>query len=237
MIVLVYFLIVYGKLAAGLQCSYYSISCCLFSLFCSFFNILFSFSSAGLQCTEGFMEYDLLVQKASQIADGRSNSAPTRLGSALVGRQYVMQDSKFSCSGTIYSFLLGVEVRIDSNRDMSPFVSLFEEVDSTTYTLVAGTTRTIYLGAENFSSSGVFEFELLEPLEFQRNQFLGVFQPLDGDSLVRFYYQGFSGQTIYAVNDQGGMTYSRRTGLFAGHRSNARVLLTPVTSELKIHYD
>ena len=142
------------------------------------------------------MDYDLLVQKAEQIEGGRGDLHGNRLGN---NRHSIMPSLKFSCSGTITSFLLGVEVRTD--RDEYPTIWLWNKTDETTYTRVVNSSVEIILGPSNFSTDGVYQFSLSTPLQFTANQVLGIYQPRYGDSVVRCYYHDYDGHDIYEADE------------------------------------
>ena len=65
----------------------------------------------GESCSKGFMDYDLVVEKAEQI-DGDDNLHDQLEG----GRNWIMPSLEFTCSGTITGFLLGVDVRTETNQ-------------------------------------------------------------------------------------------------------------------------
>ena len=180
------------------------------------------------------MDYDLLEQKASQI--GTANGAATLSSNTLsmnTETYYVMPSLKFSCSGTISGFLLGVNVKIGQNRDMFPNVTLYSLVSGSTYSRVLGSSRMIQIEANVFSSSGVYEYQLSNHLNFSENDVLGIYQPPSEQSVVELFYQPRSGNEnndIYIVSDGSGVT------LISTNRiNNRRVLLHPITSKLLLH--
>ena len=62
-----------------------------------------------------------------------------------------MPDLKFTCSGVITGFLLGVDIRTDGNRTLYPRIQLFTtESNSNNYSLVVGSERDIELNAARF---------------------------------------------------------------------------------------
>ena len=63
-------------------------------------------------------------------------------------------------------------------RRTSPVSSQFTNFDS----------RELILNAGNFTPSGVFEYRLTPPLQFESGDVLGVYQPSEESSLVRLYY-------------------------------------------------
>ena len=106
--------------------------------------------------------------------------------------------SPFTCSGTISGFLLGVEARNDSSRDKFPSVSLYDRKGgSSNYSPVdADSNRTISVGANVFSSSGVYEYHLSSNLQFSNKDILCVYQPPLDQSAVQLYYSTESGSRL-----------------------------------------
>ena len=177
------------------------------------------------------MDYDLLVQKAEQIeGNGDSDLDGGRLRN---NRHSIMPSLEFNCSGTITGFLLGVDVRTEireagpMTRDEYPTIWLWNKTDETTYTRVDDSSVEIILGPSNFSTNGVFQFSLLTPLQFTDNQVLGIYQPMDRDSVVRFYYHDYTGQDIYEIMNNVNM-YT----LSGSPRNDRRPLIHPESSML-----
>ena len=153
-------------------------------------------------CTKGFMNYDLLVQKAKQIEGGNGDLDGNRLRG---DRHSIMPSLEFNCSGIITGFLLGVDVRTEDapghrTRNEYPTIWLWNKTGVTTYTRVSESSVKILLGPSNFSTNGVYQFSLSTSLQFNANQVLGIYQPNLDDSAVRFYYQDYNGQDIYETD-------------------------------------
>ena len=103
-------------------------------------------SQSNDDCLDGFIDYNLLQRKASQIGipNGYGDLSNNTLSSG--GECYLLP---FTCSaGTIPGFLLGVEVRNDSSMDKFPSVSLYSrQGESDNYSPVdADSNRTISVG-------------------------------------------------------------------------------------------
>ena len=169
------------------------------------------------------MDYDLLVEKAEQIGgDGTGDLDGNRLG---FNRHSIMASLEFTCSGTITGFLLGLDVRTETNSRVEyPTIWLWNKTNETTYTRVVGSSVEIILGPSNFSSDGVYRFSLSTPLQFTANQVLGIYQPRHGDSVVRLYRQNYNGQNIYETDGDVNM-YSLSNLI----RMNRRPLVYPQT--------
>ena len=188
--------------------------------------LLICLVSVNGDCTDGFMDYELLKQKASQIPNqgGSPGSALSRLGN---NREYVMPSLNFTCSGVITGFLLGVDIRIDGNRAQFPKIRLLT-VTGNSYSLVPGSERDIKLNAEDFSTSGLYNYTLPVPLQFNNSQILGAQQLAGSVSRVRLYRQPFNGQNIYRVTMGNNNLYQTTNG---GHFTNSRLLFHPITGQ------
>ena len=116
---------------------------------------------------------------------------------------------------------------------MFPNVTLYSLVSGSTYSRVLGSSRMIQIEANVFSSSGVYEYQLSNHLNFSENDVLGIYQPPSEQSVVELFYQPRSGNEnndIYIVSDGSGVT------LISTNRiNNRRVLLHPITSKLLLH--
>ena len=174
------------------------------------------------------MDYDLLVQKAEQIGgDGKGNLSDNKQKSMTV--DWIMPYLQFTCSGTITGFLLGVDVRTETNSiDQYPTIWLWNKTKKTnTYIRDKSVQLQVRFGPSNFSTNGVFQFNLSTPLQFTANEVLGIHQPDSRDSVVRFYYQNDSGQKIYETPDNASSyTLSESSSM------NWRLLIHPESSML-----
>ena len=166
------------------------------------------------------MDYDLLVQKAEQIGDGHHYQL------RLDDKNWIMPSLEFTCSGTITGFLLGVDVWTKTNhRNEYPTIWLWNKTNKTD-TYIPDKSVQVLLGPSNFSTEGVFQFTLSTPLRFTGNQVLGIYQPDDDDSVVRFYNQEYNGQDIYET-DSNSYGYT-----LDDQESNRRTLIHPESSAL-----
>ena len=176
------------------------------------------------------MDYSLLVQKASQIEDskGEGSLSNNGLGVSNSDRLYAMPNLQFVCSGNITGFLLGVDIRIDSERDKHLKVGLLNVLSSNRYSKVDGSFRNITLSADNFSTSGLIYYELSDPIKYDSNQILGVEQPDTRKSIVRLYYEKNNDQNIHGIRFIRNNIYRKRNSWSI---NKARVLLHPQTSQ------
>ncbi len=193
-------------------------------LFVLLMCLCFVFANGDCDCTKGFMDYELLKQKASQIPPPTNPVLP-RLGN--MDTEFVMPGLTFTCTGVITGFLLGVDIRIHGGRTMYPTIGfLTTSADNTSYSLVPGSERQIMLNADDFSTSGLYNYTLPVPLQFHDGQILGAHQFAAGDSRVRLYRHPFVGQSIYRVTVGDDNLYRRTDD---GHYIDARILLHPLT--------
>ena len=178
--------------------------------------------SVHSECTKGFMDYELLKQKASQIPDSGGDAGSLSnngLGDPVFSSDYAMPSLQFTCSGVITGFLLGVDIRIDGPNALYPRIRLLT-VSGNSYTLVSGSEREININADDFSTSGLYNYTLSVPLQFSSGQILGAYHPASTASRVTLYYQTLTGQNIY------------RTGVHDLEGSDAldsRLLVYPLT--------
>ena len=192
------------------------------------FVIKLTFLSLGESCGKGFMDYDLLVEKAEQIGgDGNGDLHNKRFKHYKLS---IMPSLEFTCSGTITGFLLGVDVR--TNRDEHPTIWLCNKTNETD-TYIPDKSVHVLLSPSNFSTDGVFQIHLSTTLQFTANQVLGIYQP-GGYSVVRFYYQDYNGQNIYEISNNVDM-YT----LSGSPKMNRRPLIYPESSmfhNIVLHY-
>ena len=185
--------------------------------------------SSGYQCTAGFMDYDLLIKKSSQIGNDMTleDKGLGRLGNANSERYYILSHSTFTCSGNITGFLLGVDVRVDRNE--YPEVFIAEKIDNEdTYSFKDS--QSINLNAIDFPPDGVYKYILSSPLPFEAGEFIGIKQTQRNTNKVRFYYQRDEQHNISQVNKDNNETnqYSKTN---SGHLQG-RVLIHPISSQL-----
>ena len=118
---------------------------------------------------------------ATKISSGGASTA------RLTNELRLIPDQNFTCNGTITSFLLGIDIRTGETlypqvqiwrRTNSPSIREYMKVDF----------EEIRLDPGSFSPSGVFEYPLSTPMNFQNGDILGVWQPRQRDSIVRIFY-------------------------------------------------
>ena len=105
----------------------------------------------------------------------------------------------FTCSGSLTSLLLAVDVRPGGSRTLYPEVQIWRAQNANTYNLQAS--QQIRLAAGDFSPDGVLQYTLSPALSFQNGDVLGVWQPASSSSVVRLYHDGqTSGPQFYETS-------------------------------------
>ena len=149
----------------------------------------------GESCTEGFMDYSLLQAKAATPSGSLSNK---RLAENTATRWIIIEDSMenaimFTCTTVITEILIGVDIRtVNDNRNLYPKFEVWAPTnDDDVYTRVMSIE--IRLTPDNFTTNGQYLFTLPTPLSVSRGYRIGVYQPPDDRSVVRFHYVDLPG--------------------------------------------
>ena len=129
---------------------------------------------------------------------------------------------------------MGVEIRNDSSRDQFPCISLYSpDPGNDKYSPVIGSNRTISFGANMFSSSGVYEYNLSSNLNFSKDDILGVYQPPLDQSAVQLYYITESGSKFCPFTKSNkNITINQNEC-----QEDRSLLLLPITGEPIIKYN
>ena len=134
-------------------------------------------------CARGFPNMNRLTNRTAQI--GVDEEVGTRVG---LNNLHIMSHMKFNCTGTITSLLLRAEIRTVTGSGTRagisyPTISLWsvgvDDLGKPAYIKVDGSERSIVLGPSNFSTSGVIEYPLDPPLQFEDGNMLGWLQRED----------------------------------------------------------
>ena len=137
------------------------------------------------QCTERFMELELVTYRAQQIGIGARG---TRLSSTI----RILEDYQFNCTSTnITSVILGIDVRtVTNNRDRFPSIQLWRPNPGSPgqYLVDTDSERFIYYSTSNISTNGIFEYPLNPPISVNSGDLLAISQPTEEESAVRVYY-------------------------------------------------
>ena len=131
------------------------------------------------QCIDRIIDFSLLDYRARRIGIDR-------IGTPLNDEIRILSDIQFTCSTTINSVILGIDVR--PNRDSFPSVQIWRPSVGSNYDFVPGSERFIFYTTENVSRTGVYDYPLEPPLEVEPGDLLAFSQPSESDSGVRGYY-------------------------------------------------
>ena len=137
------------------------------------------------QCTERFMELELVTYRAQQIGIRAS-------GNDMSNEIRVLEEYQFNCTSTnITSVILGIDVRtVTNNRDRFPSIQLWRPNPGSPgqYLVDTDSERFIYYSTSNISTNGVFEYPLNPPISVNSGDLLAISQPAQWQSVVRVYY-------------------------------------------------
>ena len=205
--------------------------------------------------TEGFMDLSLLETKTGTNNNGQTTH---QLSETIETRWIITEEIKrFNCSGddgTLTEVLVGVDIRtVTSNRNQYPRIEIWRE-RSRRYTRTKPSkspkTHTgrlkrrikfykrsfvlLILSPQNFTTNGLYRYTLPTPLTINSytDYRLGVFQPPDDRSVVRFYKVNEMGE-IGRVNDgdidEYSITKSREI-----RTENSSILIHPINMSMLI---
>ena len=134
-------------------------------------------------CISGFMDLDLLRKRAEKISNAGMND------DSLDSNFILLHGDSFSCNGNLTGLLfVGTYSGTGGGRDKYPEIQIYRNTGGDTYTR-QGSSQEIRLAAGDFSPDGVLQYNLTTPISFQSGDVLGVYQPSEGDSVVRVYYR------------------------------------------------
>ena len=151
----------------------------------------------GESCTEGFMDYSLLEGKAVTPTGSEHNN---RLTENTATRWIIIEDLMgnnitFTCSTVVTEILIGVDIRtVDDSvgRNLYPNFEVWSPTnDDDVYIRVMSIE--IRLTPDNFTTNGQHRFTLPTPLNVSSGYRIGVYQPPDDRSVVRFHYMRLPG--------------------------------------------
>ena len=152
----------------------------------------------GESCTEGFMDYSLLQDKAANPSGSALHN--NRLTENTATRWIIIENSMgnditFTCDTVVTEILIGVDIRTVNDSVGRNLYPKFEVWSPTTmndvYTRVMSIE--IRLTPDNFTTNGQYRFTLPTPLNVSSGYRIGVYQPPDVRSVVRFHYMNLPG--------------------------------------------
>ena len=146
----------------------------------------------GESCTEGFMDYSLLQGKAANPSGSLHNN---RLAENTATRWIIIEnDIMFTCATVITEILIGVDIRTvngNTGRNLYPKFEVWAPRMMNEYTREMSIE--IRLTPDNFTTNGQYLFTLPTPLNVSIGYRIGVYQPPDDESVVRFHYMNLPG--------------------------------------------
>ena len=153
--------------------------------------------------TEGFMELSLLETKTGTNNNGQTTGLAESAETIWIITE---GDKKFSgCSSTLTGVLVGVDIRtVTGKRNQYPKIEIWREG---VFTYKDPLFVDLRLFPHNFTTNGLYHYTLSTPLTIGDNIFgykLGVYQPPDDRSVVRFYKVTGTGQIGRVVGDING---------------------------------
>ena len=152
----------------------------------------------GESCTEGFMDYSLLQGKAANPSGSLRNYILTENTATrwIIIVNSTRNDVRFTCDTVVTEILIGVDIRtVNDNigRNLYPKFEVWSPTNNmmTEYTRVMSIE--IRLTPDNFTTNGQYRFTLPTPLNVSSGYRIGVYQPPDDRSVVRFHYMNLPG--------------------------------------------
>ena len=156
----------------------------------------------GYSCTDRFMDYELLQNKANQICVNNFCEG-VLTGHHMEEKMWLMPSQNFSCSGNITAFVLGGE--LIPNKKNFPIISLWstnlDSNNNTYYEKVPGSERVLEIDPYSFSVSGPLYYHLPEPLHHTDGNILGL-KSYDVTGSVRLYYINNDLSQIYEIHSE-----------------------------------
>ena len=180
--------------------------------------------------TEGFMELSLLETKTGT----NNNVQTTGLAESVETRWIITEGDKIHCiedeGKLLTEVLVGVDIRTETgNRNQYPRIEIWRE-SRNRYNLPKSVE--LRLSPHNVTTNGLYHYILPTPLYINDDSAdyrLGVYQPPDDKSVVRFYKVTGTGQTGRVVDiNNGYVDKDPADGEIALQTSS--ILIYPITS-------
>ena len=183
--------------------------------------------------TEGFMELSLLETKT-----GTNNNGQTTGLAESVETRWIITDNQFSTdcmSSTLTEVLVGVDIRTETgNRNQYPRIEIWRETGG--HYRGPRLSSELVLSPDNFTTNGLYHITLSTPLNVRevsgpgtKGYRLGVYQPPDDRSVVRFYKVTGTGQ-IGRVNDINDTMVKKEGSKKEVSEQDSSILIYPITS-------
>ena len=177
------------------------------------------------QCTERFMELELVTYRAQRIGIEES-------GTRLSNKIRILEEYQFNCTSTnITSVILGIDVRtvVSGSRYRFPSIQIWRPDPGSPgqYLVDSDSERFIYYSTSNISTNGVFEYPLNPPISVNSGDLLAISQPRQMQSVVRVYY--IDGINFRSRENSFGTS---STGLSGTLLTDQLVLVYPITGTI-----
>ena len=159
------------------------------------------------------MDLNLLKKRAEKIPN-------TGITSNFLNSDFrIVTGMRFTCSGSLTSLLLGVDVRPGGSRNLYPEVQIWRKRSGSSTNYDRQGRQEIRLAGGDFSPDGVLQYNLNPALSFQNGDVLGVWQPASSSSVVRIFRDSQTGGPLSyetnfnpsAINVNGGPSVERTT--------------------------
>lgn len=172
------------------------------------------------------MQFDVLQRRAAKIPVVNVRS-PNRLNYEF----RLFPDMNFTCSGSISSLLLGVDIRtVSEDRNQYPEIQIWRNIGGS-FVRKSGKQK-IQLVEGDFSPDGVLLYNLTPPLQFQTGDIFGVYQPPQSDSVVRLYYsEDDSGSTSLQIKSIHNPSIGSLRSNLLRKVIGQSILLSPITGK------
>lgn len=160
----------------------------------SIYSVVFPVDT--MNCTQGFMDLNLIKKKASEYSQ-LPVSRPLELSPTNETR-WVFPGLGFNCTAKLLGVTLGVRVR--GIEGVYPHIELWQNTLGITYSLMSSIP--IELDAHNFTTNSVYYYKFEKPLFVTSGYILGFRQPNGSNSTVSlFYNESSQAQTSYSLKD------------------------------------
>ena len=180
--------------------------------------------------TEGFMELSLLETKI-----GTNNNVQTTGLAESVETRWIIteEDKRFSgCNSILTEVLVGVDIRtVTGNRNQYPRIEIWRETALFYIEPKSSDSVELRLSPHNFTTNGLYHYTLPTPLTIGNNNRgyrLGVYQPRDDRSVVRFYKVTGTGEIARVVDNGNLIVKDPADGEIVLQTSS--ILIYPITS-------
>ena len=182
------------------------------------------------------MNHDLLTAKAEQITSSMglsvttlAESQPTRW---IFGYDF-RPSSSCSSSHVITGLTLGVDIRsVTESRNEYPLFEIWR-IDFSLVRFFKQQNISVALTPANFSTNGTYKFMFPTPISFDSNTRLGIYQPANDNSVVRFYRVSQSIDVLRVkdadINNDPLVYYSQSSSSDFTTHSSFNVIMHPIT--------